>query len=87
VQIAEREKEPNFSVPQLTMTLLIISIPIMALAVAIAVVPLVVVSHAEHKVRRRTEAAEEHAGARSHVASAEHGQLDESMSGVLVETS
>ena len=50
-----QEEEPLPTVPKIQMTLFMISIPLMVLAVALAVVPLIVVSHADHR-RRQAEA-------------------------------
>jgi hypothetical protein len=58
----------------MTMVFFILSIPIMAVMVALAAVPLVLVSHADHKVRTRS--AVEHEGTARHAAGAHASQRD-----------
>ncbi len=50
-----QEEEPPPTVPTKSMALFMLSIPLMVLAVALAVLPLILMSHADH--RRRKEAA------------------------------
>ena len=53
--MSHQEEEPTPYGSEISMTLFMISIPLMVLAVALAVVPLIVVSHADHR-RRQAEA-------------------------------
>ena len=53
--MSHQEEEPTPYGSEISMTLFMISLPLMVLAVALAVVPLIVVSHADHR-RRQAEA-------------------------------
>lgn len=51
VTMATRRRNPTLTVPTKLMTLFMITVPIMVLAVALAVLPLILLSHTDHRHR------------------------------------